>query len=98
MSTCLNRSNTYEAARVLLGVGTPMGMQFSIALCAGLVAATLAPAVRRSIPRWFEMMMWAALIFVCWIGIASIKEPHVRELTDSVNWAIGEIATTLLGL
>ena len=75
-----------------------MGMQFTIALCAGLVAATLAPAVRRSIPRWFEMTMWAALIFVCWIGIASIKEPHVRELTDSVNWAVGQIATTLLGL
>ena len=75
-----------------------MGMQFTIALCAGLVAATLSPAVRRSIPRWFEMAMWAALIFVCWIGIASIKEPHVRELTDSVNWAIGMIATTLLGL
>ena len=73
-------------------------MQFTIALCAGLVAATLAPAVRRSIPRWFEMTMWAALIFVCWIGIASIKEPHVRELTDSVNWAVGRIATTLLGL
>ena len=75
-----------------------MGMQFTIALCAGLVAATLAPAVRRSIPRWFEMTMWAALIFVCWIGIASIKEPHVRELTDSVNWAVGQIAATLLGL
>lgn len=75
-----------------------MGMQFSIALCAGLVAATLAPAVRRSIPRWFEMTLWAAFIFVCWIGIASIKEPHVRELTDSVNWAVGQIATTLLGL
>jgi len=44
------------------------------------------------------MTMWAALIFVCWIGIASIKEPHVRELTDSVNWAVGQIATTLLGL
>lgn len=90
-------TNTWEAARVLLGVGTPLGLQFSIALCAGLVAATLAPAVRRSIPRWFEIAMWAALIFVCWIGIAGIREPHVRELTDSVNWAAGGIATTLLG-
>jgi hypothetical protein len=75
-----------------------MGLQFSIALCAGLVAATLAPAVRRSIPRWFEMTLWAALIFVCWIGIASIKESHVRELTDSVNWAVAQIGATLLGL
>jgi hypothetical protein len=63
-----------------------------------MVAATLAPAVRRSIPRWFEIAAWVALIFVCWLGIASIKEPHARELTDSVNWAAGQIATTLLAL
>jgi len=63
-----------------------------------MVAATLAPAVRRTIPRWFEIAVWVALIFVCWLGIASIREPHARELTDSVNWAAGQIATTLLGL
>src|SRR4029077_8243854 len=63
-----------------------------------MVAATLSPAVRRSIPRWFEIALWVSLIFVCWLAIASIREPHARELTASVNWAIGQIATTLLGL
>jgi hypothetical protein len=76
----------------------PLGLQFSIALCTGMVAATFAPSVRRSIPRWFEIALWVALIFVCWLGIASINQPQVRELTDSVNWAVGRIFSTLLGL
>jgi hypothetical protein len=76
----------------------PLGLQFSIALCTGMVAATFAPSVRRSIPRWFEIALWVALIFVCWLGIASINQPQVRELTDSVNWAVGRIMSTLLGL
>jgi hypothetical protein len=73
-------------------------LQFSIALCTGMVAATFAPSVRRSIPRWFEIALWVALIFVCWLGIATINQPQVRELTDSVNWAVGRIISTLLGL
>jgi hypothetical protein len=76
----------------------PLGLQFSIALCTGMVAATFAPSVRRSIPRWFEAALWVALIFVCWLGIATINQPQVRELTDSLNWAIGRILSTLLGL
>jgi len=79
-------------------VGTPLGLQFSIALCAGMVAATFAPPVRRVIPRWFEIGLWVALIFVCWLGIASIREPQARELTDAVNWAAAQIFNTLLGL
>ena len=63
-----------------------------------MVAATFAPSVRRSIPRWFEVALWIALIFVCWLGIARINQPQVRELTDSVNWAFGRIISTLLGL
>jgi hypothetical protein len=79
-------------------VGAPLGLQFSIALCTGMVAATFAPSVRRSIPRWFEIALWVALIFVCWLGLASISQPQVRELTDSVNWAASQILSTLLGL
>jgi hypothetical protein len=63
-----------------------------------MVAATLVPSIRRSMPRWFEITTWVSLIFVCWLGIATIKEPHARELTASVNWAAGEILNTLLGL
>ncbi len=75
-----------------------MGLQFTIALCVGLVAMTFAPKVRRAIPRWFEVALWVAMVFVCWIGIASINGPHARELTDSVNWAVGQIVAMLLGL
>jgi hypothetical protein len=75
-----------------------MGLQFTIALCVGLVAVTFAPRVRRSIPRWFEIALWVAMVFVCWIGIASVNEPHARELTDAVNWAAGQIVRMLLGL
>ena len=75
-----------------------MGLQFSIALCAALVASTLVPNLRRSMPRWFEIALWVALILVCWLGVASIKDPHARELTSSINWAVGRIVNTLLGL
>jgi hypothetical protein len=75
-----------------------MGLQFSIALCTVMVAATLAPNVRRIVPRWFEIGLWVALIFVCWLGIASIKDPHARELTSSINWALGQIVNTVIGL
>ncbi|HEY2597606.1 MAG TPA: hypothetical protein VGJ79_03915 [Candidatus Dormibacteraeota bacterium] len=79
-------------------MGTPLGLQFSILLCTALVAATLAPNIRRVVPRWFEIALWVALIFVCWLGIASIKDPHTRELTSSINWALGQIVNTLIGL
>jgi len=82
----------------LFGVGTPLGLQFSIALCTAMVAATFAPTVRRVIPRWFEIALWVALIFVCWLGVASIKDPHARELTSSINWALGEIFNTMIGM
>ncbi|HEX3507102.1 MAG TPA: hypothetical protein VHW94_01805 [Candidatus Dormibacteraeota bacterium] len=49
-------------------------------------------------PRWFEIALWVALIFVCWLGIASIKDPHARELTSSINWAVGMMVNTLVGL
>jgi hypothetical protein len=82
----------------LFGVGTPLGLQFSIALCTAMVAATFVPTVRRLMPRWFEIALWVALIFVCWLGVASIKDPHARELTSSINWALGQIFSTMIGL
>ncbi|HZK73691.1 MAG TPA: hypothetical protein VFD88_06795 [Clostridia bacterium] len=75
-----------------------MGLQLSIAVCVGMVAATFSPSVRRSIPRWFEIALWVALIFVCWLGIATIKDPQTRELTASINWAVGQIVNNVAGL
>ena len=63
-----------------------------------MVAATFAPNIRRVIPRWFEVTLWVALIFVCWWGIAGIKDPQARELTASINWAAGQIFNTLIGM
>ncbi len=63
-----------------------------------MVAATFAPSIRRLMPRWFEVALWVALIFVCWLGVASITDPHARELTSSINWALGEIVNTMIGL
>jgi hypothetical protein len=63
-----------------------------------MVAATLAPAIRRVVPRWFEIGLWVALIFVCWLGVAGIRDAHARELTSSINWAAGQIFNTLIGL
>jgi hypothetical protein len=77
-------------------VGSPL--QFAIAVCAAIVASTFVPSIRRSMPRWFEVTTWVALILVCWVGMATIREPHARELTASVNWAAGQMLHTLLGL
>jgi hypothetical protein len=79
-------------------VETPLLLQFSIALFTGMVAATLVPPVRRSIPRPIEMAMWAVLVVVCVVGISSITSPHARELTASVFWGLDHFLTTLAAL
>lgn len=81
-----------------LDVEGPLLLQFSIALFTGMVAATLVPHVRRSIPRPIELAMWAVLVVVCVIGVSSITNPHARELTASVFWGVDQIVTTLAGL
>jgi hypothetical protein len=84
--------------RVLLCVGVPIFLQFSIALFTGMVAATFAPPVRRAIPRWVEVAMWVALIASCLLGVMSVNEPHARELTASVVWGVDQIINTAAGL
>lgn len=82
----------------MFGVGTPLGLQFSIALCTAMVAATFAPTIRRLMPRWFEISLWVALIFVCWLGVASIRDSHARELTSSINWGVSQMLNTMIGV
>lgn len=76
----------------------PLLLQFSIALCTGLVAATLIPSVRRVVPRLIEMVLWVALVVVCVIGVVSTTNPRARELTTSAFWGVDQIITTLFGL
>ena len=75
-----------------------MLLEFSIALCTGMVAATLLPPVRKSIPRPIEIGMWAVLIVACAIGVLSISNPNARELTTSASWGVDQVITTLVGL
>jgi hypothetical protein len=90
--------NTWPAGRVSLSMGSLETLHLSLAVCAGMVAATLVPSARRSIPRWFEGCLWIALIVLCWLGLATIQDPKARELSSSIAWASAQIAYTALGL
>lgn len=76
----------------------PLLLQFSIALFTGMVAATLVPPVRKSIPRPAEIVAWIALVVACVIGVISIASPNARELTTSAAWGIDQVISTLVGL
>jgi hypothetical protein len=84
--------------RRFLGVEVPLLLQFSIALFTGMVAATLVPPVRKSIPRPVEVGLWIALVVVCVTGVVSITNPVVRELTSAAFWGVDRIITTTAGL
>ena len=76
----------------------PLLLQFSIALFTGMVAATLVPPVRKSIPRPVEILAWTALVVACVIGVMSLTSPDARELTTSAVWGIDQVLSTLVGL
>ena len=75
-----------------------MLLQFWIVLFTGMVAATLVPPLRRSIPRQVEVGLWVALVAVCVIAVVSITNPVVRELTGSTFWGVDHVVSTLVGL
>lgn len=73
----------------------PLLLQFSIALFTGMVAATLVPPVRRSIPKPIEVLLWVAFLSVCVLGVVSISDPNARELSSSAAWGIDQLINTL---
>jgi hypothetical protein len=79
-------------------VEVPLLLQFSIALFTGMVAATLVPPVRKSIPRPIELGLWVGLVVACVIGLISITNPNARELTSSALWGVDQIINTLVSL
>jgi len=91
-------ANTRAGGGVLLGVGVPLLLQFSIALFTGMVAATFVPPVRRSIPKLVEILLWAGFVSVCVLGVASITDPNARELSASAAWGADQIINTVVGL
>lgn len=76
----------------------PLLLQFCIALCTGMVAATFVPAVRRTIPPPVEVIFWVALITVCVVGVVSITDPQARELSASAAWGADQVINTTVGL
>jgi hypothetical protein len=87
-----------QDGRRFLGVEVPLFLQFSIALFTGMVAATLVPPVRKSIPRPVEVGLWTGLVVVCVIGVVSITNPVVRELTSAAFWGVDQVISTTVGL
>jgi hypothetical protein len=79
-------------------VALPLLFQFSIALLTGMVAATLIPPVRKAIPRPVEVLLWAALIVICAVGLVSVNDAEARNLTTSVIWGTDRVINTIAGL
>ena len=80
------------------GVGVPLLLQFWIALFTGMVAATFLPPIRRSIPRPAEVVLWAALITACLLGVMSVTDKNARDVTMAVVWAAEQVVNTVFGL
>ncbi|HVH63721.1 MAG TPA: hypothetical protein VNA65_08975 [Candidatus Dormibacteraeota bacterium] len=76
----------------------PLLLQFSIALFTGMVAATLIPPVRRSIPRPVEVLLWLAFFVVCALGVLSITDRNARELSASAVWGADQMINAVAGL
>lgn len=76
----------------------PLLLQFCIALFTGMVAATFVPPIRKSIPRLVEVGMWLALIAVCTLGVLSVSDASVRELSASALWGVNQVINTIAGL
>jgi hypothetical protein len=76
----------------------PLILQFSIALFTGMVAVTLVPSIRKSVPKPIEVALWTALIVACVIGVLGIASPNARELTSSAVWGVDQIIGTSVSL
>ena len=76
----------------------PLLLQFAIALCTGMVAATFIPPVRKAIPRPVEVILWIALVLICVVGMVSVSDSSARNLTTSVLWGADHVINTIAGL
>ena len=76
----------------------PLGLQFSIALFTGMVAATFIPPVRKSIPKVVEVGLWMAFLGACFIGVTSVTDPNARNLSVTAVWALDQVVNTIAGL
>ncbi len=79
-------------------MGEWLTLQFSVALFAGMALAMIVPPVRRSVPRWMEVLIWLGLIVTCWLAITNLQHTSTRFLTESVAWGANQIVNTSIGL
>lgn len=79
-------------------MGISVSAELSVALFTGMAAAMVVPAVRRSVPRWIEALIWLGLIAACWLALTNVKGANIRDLTESAAWGAGQIVNTVLGL
>ena len=63
-----------------------------------MVAVTLVPSIRKSVPKPIEVALWTALIVACVVGVLGIASPNARELTSSALWGVDQIIGTSVGL
>lgn len=73
-------------------------LQFSIAICTGMVAATFFPPIRKAIPRVVEVGMWIALFSACALGVLSVADPNARDLSAATVWGTTQVMSNVAGL
>src|SRR5258706_8200664 len=77
---------------------TSVVLEFTIAVLAGLILATLISPLKRALPYWFEAALWLALIVACWIAITGMGAGSPRDIMESAVWGAQQIVTTSIGL
>ena len=74
------------------------GIELSIAVCAGLVLATLVTPLRRAMPSWFEGLIWLGLIVSCWLAITGLQSGSPQQMTETALWGAWRVALTSIEL
>jgi len=77
-------------------MASPTEWRFVLVLFIGMASAMMLPSVRRSVPRWFESLIWIGLIGASWLTIINVQGAGARSLTDSVIWGAGQMANDLI--
>ena len=77
---------------------TSVVLEFTIAVLAGLILATLITPIKKALPYWFETALWLGLIVACWIAITGIAAGSPRDIMESAVWGAQQVVSTSIGL
>lgn len=67
-------------------------------LIALFAAVVVVLTLRKNTPRPIELLAWAALIWVCFIGVSGVHDKQARELTSAWFWGMTHMIQSLIGL